>query len=266
MQITKSLHLFQGKTDIQNGIEEMRSKYPGSIPKEISDAVNKGFSGSAAVGLGFNPKTNDFKAITVIDYRGLFSMLISNDIIEIVNYIENDIPEYNSQVVGVVSLAFYQQLSNAEFRNMIPEPESWKERMNKSKKANVDMYGDGRLMNSEPTTDDRTLTTIYDMECIKAIKKLAPSKEVFKRVSTSILTSQLAMAIVVFDKSETREHVEYMFMTRLGEPTNDPTEAHIIGMFAYQKDVLYNGVMYNSELPDDFKEKFSEEFKAQFNF
>ncbi len=109
-----------------------------------------------------------------------------------------------------------------------------------------------------PSNPSLELRTIRDMDCLTELREWV-NKKTFVIISKNILKGDTAMGVLAKPK-DNDEDTRYMVIVRIGEIQNDPLETKLLGMVAYQPDVLKNGVMFNSEIDEEMKERFMSEY------
>lgn len=262
MKVSETLDLVQGAYEIGEFIKDLGISDPGKIPQDILNIVEhpERLKGAAGVGLGINLKTKEPIACVLINYNSVMSFLIGNEIVELIEYVHK-MPEYDEKVTLAISFAFMHQLNNADFAKDWKMPEGLEERLKKSR-----FHESAPKVMPKPTNESRELNTLLGTDALKMISKFTPDRATFIKLTKNLLRADHSLAIMVKKPDNTHEDVQYAVVFRRGEPTNDPTDADLVGMVAYQPEVLYNGVMFTPNIDDDVREHFQHEYEEHFKF
>lgn len=265
MKVSNTLDLIQGQQKIKEFIQYMDVIEPGKIPTEIIDVINQPdiLKGVAGIGLGINQKTKEPIACVLINYKDVMSFLVGNEIIEIIEYVQFKMPEYDDKVVLAISFGFLHQLKSADFAKDWKMPEGLEERL---KDNSSKFHEHPPKVMPKPTNESRELNTLTGTDALKMISKFTPNRDTFIKLTKNLLRADHSLAIMVKKPITSDEDVQYAVVFRRGEPTNDPQDADLVGMIAYQPEVLYNGIVFSPDVDEDVKEHFQQEYEKHFKF
>lgn len=246
MKISDTLEVYLGLEDARN------AEIASELPPEGAEMLQNPVSNGIVIGLGINRKEGLPLCLVLVSLNGYLALLHGTNPIELVDYIKDNIPQFDTRMAIVIAGKLAEAFANTRHEFNIP-------------RYKAEIYGAENV--PKPTSESRELTTVRDTQCLKLLMELVPSKKNFVELSKRLLSGNVSMIVMATKESKENDlDVRYVCMARIGERTNDPLEAKLLGMIAYQPEVLNNGVMFNTELAEDMKEHFESEYNKHFKF
>lgn len=261
MKVSDTLDVFLGIEEARKAIDYVAGIVSSDMLRILADDSGKG---ETVIGLGSDPEGGDDVILILVTANHYTSMFIGNDPIEILDYIKG-IKEYGLIVAANIGTVVMRAIHGAEKKY------SFKKSTHSQKEYPDDLvqrYGtEGRTM-PKPTNDSRELTTITGASnCLMELAGYIPERRAFTAITKRLLTDDTSLVVVAIGPSPKNNALDskYMCVARIGEPTNDPLDSNLIGMIAYQPEVLRNGIMYNPDISEYIKDSFEVEYNKQFN-
>lgn len=259
MKRIKKFTVFLGEEDVRANILKVTGpnpKYNEQILQFIDDKKENQLI--VAIGLGSDGRP----AVLLLNYSNNFmGMFVGAPPGDMMEWIQDNIPQWSQSNKTHMSREMLKAVIKlGEDRGIYMD--DIKDQANKMDGRFQSVYNKSTKA-PKPNNDSRELQTIQDTECLTTLLKWV-NKDTFLAVSKQILKGVAAMIVVAKPPKENDPDVKYMAICRLGEPVNDPLDAKLLGMIAYQPEVLKNGIMYNPLIEDDLKEHFESEFNDNF--
>lgn len=259
MKWSDTLDVFIGIDEVRQQAKVFKDKLPPESDKVLNNDTLSG-KASVLVGLGIKEGTKFPHCIVLVNVFGMAVLLSGENPVEIADYLKNDVPGYPIQVSISVATELARLFSMDKWD--FERPKWMDEDYLKGGQSHSTVWSMPKNP-IKPTNNSRELTTIHDSRCLQELMRWVPKQD-FMTLSKKVLKGSTAMLIIAKPPDDNDKDSLYMMIARIGEETNDPLEAKLLGMIAYQPEVLKNGVMYNDTIEEHVREYFELEYNKHF--